>query len=206
MRETLRHRHLAVGFLVTLGLAGVGWTASADQTAPLGMILWVRDTAQVPDNVLTDAQTEVTRIFRQAGVEAVWRAPSSSSAAPGERWLIIAILSREQTERLFPALTGDEVGTAASSSPTRRANVAYVFYDRVERLTGGDGFHLGPVLGAAMAHEIGHLLLDNAHSQTGLMRAHWTKADLQLVQRSELFFTAEQGELIRNRITNVRQQ
>jgi len=43
------------------------------------------------------------------------------------------------------------------------------------------------------------LLPAKAHSQAGLMRANWTKKDLQLAQRSRLFFSAEQGELIRSR-------
>ena len=209
MRKTLRH--LTIGCMVTLGLAGVGRTASADQPEPLTLVVWVRDTAQVPDDVLTHAQTEVTRIFRQAGVETVWRAPASASAktdASREPQLTIAIVSYDQAERLHPALTraGVGVGFAMSSSPTARTQVAYVFYHRVKSLTGASGVHLAPVLGAAMAHEIGHLLLDSAHSETGLMRADWTKADLQLIQRSELFFTAEQGALIRSRMAGSRQR
>ena len=99
------------------------------------------------------------------------------------------------------------MGVALSSSPTTRAHVAYVFYHRVKNLTGANGVHVAPVLGAAMAHEIGHLLLPpNPHSQTGLMRADWTKADLQLVQRSLLVFTAEQGECIRSRMAGSPQQ
>jgi len=63
--------------------------------------------------------------------------------------------------------------------------------------------NLAPLLGIAIAHEIGHLLLpDNSHSQTGLMRAKWGKADFWLAQRSQLFFTAEQGELIRSRMAS----
>jgi hypothetical protein len=209
MRKTLRH--LTIGCMVTLGLAGVGRTAFADQSEPLTLVVWVRDTAQVPDDVLTHAQTEVTRIFRQAGVEIVWGAPSSASAstdASREPRLIIAILSYDQVERLPPALTRDGagVGVALNSSPTTRANVAYVFYHRVKSLTGANGVTLAPVLGAAMAHEIGHLLLDNAHSEAGLMRADWTKADLQLIQRSELFFTVEQGALIRSRTAGSQQR
>jgi hypothetical protein len=38
------------------------------------------------------------------------------------------------------------------------------------------------------------------------MRADWTKEDLQLIQRSELFFTAEQGALIRSRTAGSQQQ
>jgi hypothetical protein len=209
MRKTLRH--LTIGCMVTLGLGGVERTASADQTEPLTIAVWVRDTAQVPADVLTRAQTEVTRIFRQAGVQTVWRDPSSSPApttAPREPRITIAILSYDQAERLGPALTRDGVGVgfALNSSPTTRANVAYVFYHRVKLLTGANGVTLAPVLGAATAHEIGHLLLDNAHSETGLMRADWTKEDLQLIQRSELFFTAEQGALIRSRTAGSKQR
>ena len=209
MTKTLRR--LTVACIVTLGLAGVGRTVSADQREPLTLVVWARDTAQVPDDVLTHAQTEVTRILRQAGVETVWRAPSSASAntdASREPQLTIAIVSYDQAERLHPALTraGVGVGFAMSSSPTTRTTVAYVFYHRVKSLTGASGVHLAPALGAAMAHEIGHLLLDSAHSETGLMRADWTKADLQLIQRSELFFTAPQGELIRRGLAGSRQQ
>jgi hypothetical protein len=208
MRKTLRH--VTVGVIVTLA-TGVGRTAAADQAEPLTIAVWVRDTAQVPDDVLTGARTEVTRIFRQAGVETVWLSPSLASAttdASREPRLTIAIVTHDQAERLHPALTraGVGVGFAISSSPTTRTQVAYVFYHRVKSLTGANGVHLAPALGAAMAHEIGHLLLDNAHAETGLMRADWTKEDLQLIQRSELFFTAEQGALIRSRTAGSQQR
>ncbi len=203
-------RHVTIGFIVTLGLAGLGRTASADQIEPLTIALWVRDTAQVPDDVFTRAQAEVTQIYRQAGVETVWLAPSSPLALANkdvdrEPWFTIAILSYDQAKRLNPALIRDAVGVAVSN-PNSRGHVAYVFYHRVENLTGGNGLNLGQVLGIAMAHEIGHLLLpDKAHSQTGLMRAKWAKADLQLAQRGQLFFTAKQGELIRSRMAGSRQ-
>jgi proline iminopeptidase len=59
--------------MVTLGLAGVGPTASADQSEPLTIVLQVRDTAHVPDEVLTGAQAHVTANFRQTGVQTVSR-------------------------------------------------------------------------------------------------------------------------------------
>jgi hypothetical protein len=193
-----------MGFIVTLGLAGVGQPASAaDQAGPVTIPLWIRNTAQVPDDVLTGAQTEVTKIYRQAGVETMWLAPTSSFAnteANRGPWLTIAILSRDQAQLLNPAITRDGVGVAPAT-PARRGHVAYVFYHRVEKLTGGNGLNLAQVLGISMAHEIGHLLLPyRAHAPTGLMRANWSKADLQLAQRSQLFFTAKQGELIRSRM------
>lgn len=78
------------------------------------------------------------------------------------------------------------------NTPTALATVAYVFYHRVKHRTGSNGVTLAALLGATMAHEIGHLLLPlKAHPQHGLMRADWTHADLQLIQRRELFFTAD---------------
>src|SRR5688500_2395392 len=93
---------LTVGGIVTLGLAGVGQTASADQTERPVIALWVRDTAQVPTEVLTRAQAEVTHIYRQAGVELVWLAsasPSTNTDADRKPSFTIAILSRSQERR-----------------------------------------------------------------------------------------------------------
>ena len=37
-----------------------------------------------------------------------------------------------------------------------------------------------PCSGLALAHEIGHVLLQSvAHSQAGIMKSPWTKADIQ---------------------------
>jgi len=56
------------------------------------------------------------------------------------------------------------------------------------------------VLGHAMAHEIGHLLLPYGHSPTGLMRAEWEAKDLRLAANRQLNFTSEQAELMRGRL------
>jgi hypothetical protein len=204
---TTTPRRVTIGVIVTLGLASAGPAASAGQDEPLTIALWVRDTAQVPDDVLAQAQAEVTQIYRQAGVEIVWLAsvsPLDDTDADREPWFTVAILSRRQAERLHPALMRDGVGVALNG-PTTRAHMAYVFYHRVERLTGGNGLHLAPLLGIAMAHEIGHLLLPyKVHSPTGLMRRNWTKADLRLAQRSGLFFTAAQSQLILRGLAGAR--
>ena len=62
------------------------------------------------------------------------------------------------------------------------------------------------MLAIAMAHEIGHLLLPSkgGHSHIGLMRAEWTRADLQLAQRELASFTSRQGALLRSRISMSR--
>ncbi|PYV32761.1 MAG: hypothetical protein DMG22_12175 [Acidobacteria bacterium] len=59
----------------------------------------------------------------------------------------------------------DAVGTCTTS----------IFHDRVISMAEGANATLAVLLGRAMAHEIGHLLLGaNSHSRTGIMRASWS--------------------------------
>ena len=79
-----------------------------------------------------------------------------------------------------------ERGTPASAS---------VFYDRVEQLAKGGTASVPVILGHAVAHEIGHLLLgSNSHTPQGLMRARWSRQDLQNASIGNLLFTSEQTQ------------
>jgi len=56
------------------------------------------------------------------------------------------------------------------------------------------GAAVASVLGFAVAHEVGHLLLGtNAHAAAGLMRALWSRSDLQRNNPSDWLFTAAEG-------------
>jgi len=84
---------------------------------------------------------------------------------------------------------------------TARGQLAYVFYDRVESLSEYFSTAIGQVLGGAVAHEIGHLLLPyHSHSRSGLMRVSWISEDFQNLARGWLLFTPEQGALMRARL------
>jgi hypothetical protein len=52
-------------------------------------------------------------------------------------------------------------------------------------------------MGLVIAHEVGHLLGSETHSQIGIMRADWNAADLQESVFGKLRFTLQQGEIIR---------
>ncbi len=55
-----------------------------------------------------------------------------------------------------------------------------VYVDRVESVARGAGIDTGLVLGLAIAHEVGHVLLnDNTHAAQGLMRADWSRSELR---------------------------
>ena len=92
-----RHAYSIEGTLMRTGLAArllcmsliiSGPTVLADQTEPLVITLRLRDTARVPEDVLTTAQGDVARIYCDAGVETVWLTPellSTESMKPGRQ-------------------------------------------------------------------------------------------------------------------------
>jgi hypothetical protein len=56
----------------------------------------------------------------------------------------------------------------------------------------------GQILGHAVAHEIGHLVLaSDTHSLFGIMKADYDRKDLVILGQGNLFFTAEEGQLLR---------
>jgi len=65
-------------------------------------------------------------------------------------------------------------------------------------LAGNGDASAGQILGHAMAHEIGHLLLNSsAHSPVGIMQGEWDKRELTHLQAGRLLFTSEQSHLMR---------
>ena len=76
---------------------------------------------------------------------------------------------------------------------------ATVYVDRVDWLAKRAQYPRAPVLGRAIAHEIGHLLLrSNAHTETGLMREVWTAEQVVRNRREDWTFSADQGGDLRN--------
>jgi hypothetical protein len=64
-------------------------------------------------------------------------------------------------------------------------------------LADGRKVRLGVLLGAMMAHELGHLLLGvNSHSREGIMSIPWDARKLQHVDLGRLGFTGEQASKI----------
>src|SRR3974377_268085 len=54
------------------------------------------------------------------------------------------------------------------------------------------------ILGHAIAHEVGHLLLNlEVHSERGIMRGEWGRAEMWDAAYGMLLFTPEQAELLR---------
>jgi hypothetical protein len=72
-----------------------------------------------------------------------------------------------------------ELGYAPIDPAGRATVIATVYYDVVQRVAQRTGLNARELLGRAVAHELGHLLLRvPGHGPSGLMRPLWTDAEL----------------------------
>jgi hypothetical protein len=152
--------------------------------------------SQVPNEVVTQAESAAEDIFRAAGVEIAW----TNCKLPEDSQCATLLDPTHLGVRLLP-----EIGQAFDSSNRTMGlavgHLATVSMRRVQEDAAEFGVHLEEVLGPAMAHEIGHLLLvSGGHSPAGIMRARWRREDYERAPRGAFTFTSEQGQSIRTEI------
>jgi hypothetical protein len=167
-------------------------------TADLKVHVLIYNYASVTPEKLQKAQEGASTIFRKAGVEVVWIENTALRKGPGaptleEMDLILRILPQARTT----LASRSALGEALPCHLEKDGCIASVFFNRVKEFTDRIGISLHLVLGHAMAHELGHLLLgSNSHSSWGLMRAVWSPRDMQRAAKGDLLFTSEQAEVI----------
>jgi hypothetical protein len=161
--------------------------------------------AHISQALLTRAEGEAAAILHRAGVEPNW-VDCPLSAAELDRFpgchqpmsssdFAVRILPDTMTTKA-PA-SGDALGFALPCAAADTGCYANIFYDRVASWATESELSAYQILGHAMTHEIGHLLLgSDSHSRTGIMRAHWDPRDLRMMATSSLDFTPAQRELI----------
>ncbi|HTX35692.1 MAG TPA: hypothetical protein VME43_11740 [Bryobacteraceae bacterium] len=159
----------------------------------------------VDSQSLVQARKEATRIFDHSGINLAWLdcesgqaewgngSPCQRSLGPVEFWMRIVT-------RRPPATTGDMLGfTHLDERWTHGA--AGVYYPAAVEMAKKWPATIGEILAAAIAHEVGHLILGaNAHSANGVMSAHWSKPEFIRIGTSALHFTRDQGRLLQEGI------
>jgi hypothetical protein len=90
------------------------------------------------------------------------------------------------------------LGYSLIDTTTSTGTVATVFTDRVTQLAKSARLDVATVLGRAMAHEIGHLILgSNEHSAAGIMRDTWTAQQITSNRPQDWLFLPRQSERLR---------
>jgi hypothetical protein len=211
-------RALAVSLVVTIVLPTTALsppqaspTVGRDDTEEI--TIRVYDYARLEPSVLTSAEGTTAHILEQAGVKAVWIECSGNHRVDGDPEcrtplspadLVVNLLPRSMSQRLHPRT--DEFGVALEDPDGDFGFDAWIFCDLLKNTSAQFGLDQSPLLGAVMAHEIGHLLLSaNSHSAVGLMRTKWSAEEFLAIQEHSLHFTSWESKKIRRAVT-VRQQ
>jgi len=136
----------------------------------LSLAVRVYDNTGVPPGDRASALAAARDILKDAGIAVTWT-DDDNVPAPAE--VIVRIVTAPAE-----ALPGP-LGFSLIDVERRAGTLATVYADRVTRLAALSGTDPGRLLGRAMAHEIGHLLLGTTrHADRGLMRGVWTSVEL----------------------------
>ena len=182
--------------------------SSAPASAEVSYAIRVRvfNVVRVSPRNLAGAERAATTAFQQAEVICVWldctldRAQTSRHRGCEEAFrpldFAVAIVPRFESE--LGAMPRSTLGIAALQGAGGYAHNATISMERVEALAKAHDVPVEVVLGLAMVHEIGHLLLgSNTHSPSGLMRNVWDDKDSASAARGGLRFAPIDRERLR---------
>jgi hypothetical protein len=159
----------------------------------LALVLQLHNLAGAPAATLDRAASELTRVYRELGVDLEWQHPGGQPTIGAD--VVRVVILADETGDL--RRTEDTVMGAALRTPSG-TRVAYVFYRRVRAEAERYEVSTPLVLACALAHELGHLLMPgHGHSADGVMRARWTRDDFQRADQGRLRFSSEQTLLLR---------
>lgn len=195
--------------MVAGGSVSMGCVQAWGQQPERGPYLRVRlyNLAGVSARSVNRAVEEAHKILAAAGVETVWeqgdgnspeanyadqRAGSIWRRSGDSRGYLALQIAGKAPNWLYPGALGFALPFGKNG-----IHVA-IFSERVERFSQSTLATVSKMLGSAMAHEIGHVLLESCeHSSVGIMKARWGTADIQTVAAGSLEFTEDQAGLLR---------
>jgi hypothetical protein len=159
----------------------------------------VYHTADMPPVSRHVALQVAARTLAAAGVTVSWReCDAGCDDVPGRDELLVRLVRAiGRASRPDQLVLGDAYVDATLGGGV----LATIYVDRVEQLAAASGTQVTTLLGRAIAHELGHLLLaSSGHSARGLMRAKWSRNDLQRNRLIDWMFTEKDALAMRERL------
>jgi hypothetical protein len=97
-----------------------------------------------------------------------------------------------------------QLGYSLVDTTAGAGTLATIYADRVAWLAGEAAVDMPTLVGFAIAHEIGHLLLGtNAHASSGLMRAVWSRGELKRNDAADWKFGRSEGTRMRSSVRRL---
>ena len=163
--------------------------------------------AKAPAETIDRASWMAGQMLAHAGVATIWEDGARDSqegwladvsaagrpTADTREYLVLRIVTGIPPH-VYPRATGYALPFA------RQGVHVTLFYDRIEKVSVGSivGPSTGSFLGAAMAHEIGHVLLGSTeHSAQGIMKGNWGPSEFRVIACRGLRFTPENAAALR---------
>jgi hypothetical protein len=191
-------------------LGGTVWAGSRASEGRQSPALTVRlyNNAGVSAGDLAAAVLEATAILQAADVRVTWHdcssgaverggAPTSCSKPVVASELVVRLVAAHAPLGRGFVCMGSSLVNVESGEPS----FATVYVDVVQATARGAGIDMRLLLGRAMAHEVGHLLLNTSrHADAGLMRARWSRRELQHHAAADWRFQREEAETMRAKL------
>jgi hypothetical protein len=189
-----------------IAILGIALLSGAQTQGYPQITVIVRPTAEVPIDLLSDAEDRAARIFEKAGVSVQWLncfhrggafLEQACAEPPTRADLVIQVIprARNAADLVFGMSFVDADGGV----------FADIFFDRVQQLHAQNPqISLSRLLGSVIAHELGHLLLgEHSHSSRGLMQAHWSSEQLKRLEMGNLLFDSKAAAQLRSRAATL---
>jgi hypothetical protein len=157
----------------------------------------VYDTTAVSASELELARADVGQTLTAIGIEPIWRPCHATTCIDRPK-------PHEVSVRIVKsglAAARGSLGYSSIDIEQHGGTLATIYADRVDALAAEAGIDGGVLLGRAIAHEIGHLLLGApGHGRQGLMRALWLTAELRRGRSTDWMFSDYEGGLMRRHL------
>jgi hypothetical protein len=181
----------------------MGW-----QAVGLAATIVIRsyNNAGVPVEDLAAARLHTEAVLQQAGLNIVWadcwagersqtadEDPRCQEPVGGD--IVLRLQQTRETDRSKFVSMGFSLVKTEGATPF----LSTVYVDRAKSVARVAGTDPRRVLGLAIAHEIGHVLLNsNTHSTAGLMRADWSRSELRREDKAAWHFLEAEAAHVRS--------
>jgi hypothetical protein len=180
----------------------MGW-----QAVGLAVTIVIRayNNAGVPAADLAAAKAHTEAVLQEAGLNIVWadcwsgdRSRLADEATrcqePVGGDIVLRLQKTKHTDRSKFVSMGFSLVKTEGATPF----LSTVYVDRADSVARVAGTDPRRVLGLAIAHEIGHVLLNsNTHADSGLMRADWSRNELRKQEKAAWYFTEAEAAHVR---------
>jgi hypothetical protein len=198
----VRNASLALGFTI-VSLAAFAKTPVSEVRLTVRVYDYVNLPAGARDEIMANAK----RVLLQAGVSVEFVQCSRGGEQAGLPACTGPLGPADLVLRIFEpkmAVKGEELGYAAMT-PEGGACIT-VFINPAQEKGRVVSLSNGTLLGHAVAHEIGHLLLGaNSHSPAGIMRSVWRRVDEEWMVKGALLFDKRQAARMQTAVERIGQ-